>query len=134
MGASLEDMLLHYGLKKARQVYNECVLWWLDDYKNDDRAFIFTLKNPHGVEPTRFMKKRETKKALFCNPEYGPSFGTDLVVSNLCSFDGRSYIMNNRTSGYECHPQYESSLFVKSQGQEKKTYFAVAEYEVYTCN
>ena len=25
----------------------------IDESKDDDKAFIFTLKNPHGVEPIR---------------------------------------------------------------------------------
>ena len=32
--------------------------------KDDDKAFIFTLKNDHGVEPTRFMKEKKVDGRL----------------------------------------------------------------------
>ena len=32
------------------------------------------MKNPHGVEPTRFMKRKESEYAIKCDPEYGPFF------------------------------------------------------------
>ena len=44
------------------------------DKKNDDKAFIFTLKNPHGVEPTRFMKRKDSSSAIYCDFCWGPDF------------------------------------------------------------
>ena len=36
---------------------------------------MFTLKNPHGVEPTRFMKRKGSRYAIYCDSGCGPVFG-----------------------------------------------------------
>ena len=86
--------------------------------KYDSKAFIFTLKNAHGVEPTRFMKRQESKWAINCNPEYGPIFGGDilLAINNKLS---RCSIYNSGERGYECHTEYKSSLFVNTAGPDE---------------
>ena len=43
--------------------------------KDDKEAFIFTLKNFFGVEPTRYKKKKESEYAIFCCNNDGPTFG-----------------------------------------------------------
>ena len=45
----------------------------LSNYKDDDKAFIFTLKNPYGVEPTRFMKRKGIEYAIECCDDKGPT-------------------------------------------------------------
>ena len=56
--------------------------------KDDDKAFIFTLKNPHGVEPTRFMKWKGYRWAIECSFEFGPRFGygddSDIYICDDC--------------------------------------------------
>ena len=94
------------------------------------------MKNPHGVEPTRYMKKEESKETIRCNPFYGPIFcGNDDY--NICILDNCNIvniIRNDGYQGYECHPQYKSSLFVNTAGPDEENRFSVLDYEVYTHN
>ena len=95
--------------------------------KDDDKAFIFTLKNPHGVEPTIFKKRKESNKAIECNFYHGPSFGNDdICIIDKCNIENSCIIGNDGTNGYECHSVYTKSLFVNS------IRFTVLDYEVFT--
>ena len=38
------------------------------------------MKNPHGVEPTRFMKRKGERCAIECDPDCGPCFGTSIYI------------------------------------------------------
>ena len=93
------------------------------------------MKNPHGVEPTRFMKKKDSKYAIECDPEYGPAFcGNKLSVINLtskCNKEDSCWIDNDGTIGYECHPEYKSSLFVNTKEPDGMNEFAALDYEVF---
>ena len=69
------------------------------DDKDDSKAFIFTLKNPHGVEPTRYMKRRESYYAFRCYPHYGPIFGNyywsyDIFINDNCNRENSCSINN----------------------------------------
>ena len=108
--------------------YNSIII--IDKSKDDDKAFIFTLKNPHGVEPTRFMKRKEFRYAIVCDPYHGPLFGGDILICirdnlSLCSNE------NDGTLSYECHPEHKSSLFVNTAGPDEYNYFSVLDFEVY---
>ena len=105
--------------------------------KDDDKAFIFTLKNPHGVEPTRYMKSKKSLYAICCHPRFGPLFrgdgqGSDIAIYDNCNKKNSCWIMNDGIHGYECHPEYKCSLFVNTAGPNKKNLFSVLDYEVYT--
>ena len=102
-------------------------------YRNDDKAFIFTLKNPHGVEPTRFMKRAESKYAIQCYPNYGPIFGDDdMTIASNCPKEDSCWINNNGTNAFKCHPEYKKSLFVNTAKLDHTNHFSVLDYEVYT--
>ena len=93
------------------------------------------MKNPHGVEPTRYMKRKESDCAIQCYPLSGPSFGDSVIV--ICNYCNKvdSCCINNISEGdYECHPEYKSSLFVNTAGPDEENYFSVLDYEVYTHN
>ena len=93
------------------------------------------MKNAHGVEPTRYMKKETSREAIDCYPNCGPIFGngnSDICIANECNEEGSCFINNNNTRGYECHPEYKSSLFVKTNGPDKKNFFSVLDYEVFS--
>ncbi len=91
------------------------------------------MKNPHGVEPTRYMKREGSRCAIRCAPFYGPVFGdSDICIDINCNKEKSCFIDNNDTHGYECHPEYKSSLFVNTAGSEEKNRFSVLDYEVYT--
>ena len=92
------------------------------------------MKNAHGVEPTRYMKREESEYAIEYYPDYGPIFSGnydyDIGIVNNCNV-WRCSIGNVGTFGYECHPQYKSSLFVNTAGPEERNKFTVLDYEVY---
>ena len=95
------------------------------------------MKNAHGVEPTRFMTREENKYGIRCDPYRGPIFGnrngSDISIGNYCNREN-AYINNNGSRGYDCHPQFKSSLFVNTAGLDKTNRFSVMDYEVYTHN
>jgi hypothetical protein len=58
-----------------------------DEFQADatGSSFLFTVKNPHNVDPTKFPLKPEQKEfAIFCAANLGPAFGNgfDLSVSD----------------------------------------------------
>ena len=105
--------------------------------KDDNKAFIFTLKNPHGVEPTRFMKRKESEYANACYSEWGPIFCGDsfydsnIAIMDKCNREDNCWIYNDGTCGYDCHPQHKASLFVNTSGPDRSKYFTVLDYEVF---
>ena len=126
---SLEAIPLNHGVEMV------CIMIWSYPVggKNDDKAFIFTLKNPHGVEPTRYMKRGECQEAIQCNDDCGPIFGNfDIFVSYVCNEGDSCSIDNDGAHGYECHPEHKKSLFVNTAETPNKNYFSVLDYEVYT--
>ena len=98
------------------------------------------MKNPYGVEPTRFMKRKGSSKAIGCDPNWGPMFydgkscGADLYISNNCNNNHENFILNDGTRGYNCHPEYKSSLFVNTNDSDKSNHFIVSDYEVFAYN
>ena len=95
------------------------------------------MKNPHGVKPTRFMKREESHWAFISYPDYGPTFGdnySDIRLIDRCNEENSCFIDNNGTGSYICHPKFKSSLFVNTAGPYEKNYFTVLDYEVYTHN
>ena len=90
------------------------------------------MKNAHGVEPTKYMKRKESEHAIQCRTNYGPIFGDDIYIDNNCSKEDSCWIENGGTSEYECHSEYTSSLFVNTAGPDDTNSFSVLDYEVYT--
>ena len=117
------------GWKRYLLVYDP--LYSIEEWKFDDIAFIFTLKNPHGVEPSQYMKREESNNAIDRHRNCGPSFGSDIQVINKCN-KCCCYIHNNGKNGYECHPQYMQSLYANTAEPSFTNFFSVLDYEVYT--
>ena len=95
------------------------------------------MKNAHGVEPTRYMKKQESKEAIGCLPNYGPLFGNnkgDIYIADNCTKESSCNITCPSCFQYECHSEYKSSLYVNTNGSDYVNYFSVLDYEVYTYN
>ena len=92
------------------------------------------MKNPHGVEPTRYMKRKESSKAISCYSIHGPIFCDDIYIGDNCNKENSCWIGNDGTNGYECHLQYKSSLFVNTNKPDNTNRFSVLDYEVYTHN
>ncbi len=93
------------------------------------------MKNPHGVEPTRYMRRKENNNFIRCNPFEDPRIGNDLYldihINNECNKEDSCYIHNNGTREFECHPNYKSSLFVNTAGPMILNIFSVLDFEVY---
>ena len=109
--------------------------------KDDDKAFIFTLKNPHGVEPTRFMKRNKNQSAIICYPDNGPIFGSernsiDISIGNHCNKKNSCSFQNDNRKTYEYHPLFKSLLYVNDESEDESKdnliYFSVLDYEVYS--
>ncbi len=94
------------------------------------------MKNPHGVEPTHFMKRKGSEYAIECNSRSGPIYGSmwniDLMIGDHCNEENSCFIYNDGKHAYECHPEYKFSLFVNTAGPNEKKQFSVLDYEVYT--
>ena len=89
------------------------------------------MKNAHGVEPTRYMKRKESKYAIYCNCDAGPRFGdNDIYIKDNCNEENICSINNDGIHGYECHIEYKSSLFVNTPGLNGNC-FSVLDYEVF---
>ena len=93
------------------------------------------MKNYYGVEPTRFMKREKSNKAISCYPDDGPIFGncdgSDISIGNYCNRENACIINNDGTRGYECHPEYKKSLFVNTAGPDDLNRFSLLDYEVF---
>ena len=93
------------------------------------------MKNSHGVEPTRFIKKNQSTAGIQCIPTSGPIFGNylyyDIYIDDDCQKEKRCKSDNNLSSGFECHPEYQSSLFIKTKNTIIKNYFTILDYEVF---
>ena len=81
------------------------------------------------------MKRKESRWAIECRQDCGPTFGSmhngDLIIGHHCCKDNSCSIYNDGTHIYECHPEYKSSLFVNTAGPNEKNVFSVLDYEVY---
>ncbi|CAF1636437.1 unnamed protein product [Rotaria magnacalcarata] len=56
-----------------------------DGCKTDPSAFLFTLRNPHNIPPTKYSIKSDKEDEAIChNSSYGPRFGkgADISVRN----------------------------------------------------
>ena len=91
------------------------------------------MKNPYGVEPTRYMKREESEYAINCFDHYGPYF-CDIKIIDLCNRENSCFITDDGTRGFECHPLYKSSLFVNTAGPDEVNSFTVLDYEVFSYN
>ncbi len=116
-------------------IYYDMIYYLIGENSDDSQAFIFTLKNPHGVKPARYMKRKEVEKTICCYPHYGPTFGDDssydIYIGYFCNKRNSCKILNTGTRGYECHHEYKSSLFVKTAGPDEENEFRVSDYEVF---
>ena len=93
------------------------------------------MKNAHGLEPTRYMKKEDSEKAIFCDPNWGPIFGNfkgDIHIDDKCNEEDNCWIDEPSDLQYDSHPEYKSSLYVNTDDPDNKNYFSVLDYEVYT--
>ena len=92
------------------------------------------MKNPYGLEPTRYMKRDESWHAIDCNSDSGPIFGNfkgDIHIDDKCNEEDNCWIGEPSDLQYDSHPEYKSSLYVNTDDPDNKNYFSVLDYEVY---
>ncbi len=93
------------------------------------------MKNPHGIEPTHYRKRKGSEYSIGCcsyDKHTGPIFGNDdICIDDKCNRENSCYIDNDGTRGYQCDSQYKMSLFVNTAGPDEKNYFIVLDYEVF---
>ena len=69
--------------------------WTSDEsYKADTTAFIFTLKNPDNIPPTKYLiNPNSTSTAVYHSSSYGPTFsgGHDIYLANSSNANNSSY-------------------------------------------
>ena len=98
------------------------------------------MKNPHGVEPTRYIIVNNSAYSIRCSPKWGPVFGglvfcyssVVMFIHDHCNKGNDNFISS--ADSYRCHPEYKSSLYVNTAGPENDNMFTVLDYEVYTYN
>jgi hypothetical protein len=91
---------------------------------DSEKSFLFTLKNPHNIDPRRFALIPAAKhRAIYCGSGWGPCFH-DMCVSDDCNTNIRSYT-------------YLGLTYTNDTGLDGKTvftgsmYFQVKEIEVF---
>ena len=93
------------------------------------------MKNPHGVEPTRFLKRKESRWAIKyrqdCSPIFGNYDGSDIHIGDKCNTENSCRIKNDGIRGYEYDHKYKMSLFVNTAGTNEENKFSVLDYEVF---
>lgn len=93
-----------------------------------DSAFVFTVRNPHGVAPTCFPV-RTSWMAVVCDRRCGPCFGNDIVVSNGDSADTAKPFTSASSTPF---PTYYSDSIGKGNRTFCGTYnFTPTEVEVW---
>ena len=132
MDGSLVAIQLNHGMEK---VLFDLFYFTSIGKKDDNKAFIFSLKNPHGVEPTRLLKRKGSTEAISCDPRFGPIFGGstdhDIFVDEKYNEEDYSCTENDGTNGYECHPRYKNSFFTNTNMANERNWFTVVDYEVF---
>ncbi|CAF1049507.1 unnamed protein product [Adineta steineri] len=109
------------------------ISWTCDNtYKKDPNAFLFTLRNPHDIQPTKFTLKSKTDNAIGHAKTVGPYFG-GVVKDKEHFIDIR--IFSNANINQTSESSFPSS-YIDTTGKgetlftgEKK--FMVEEIEVY---
>ena len=85
------------------------------------------------------MKKKNSDRAIKCNPRYGPIFGYgydigihDIGIHDNCNKNGGWTCYGDSDSSYECNNSLKQSLFVNTAGPNEKNDFSVLDYEVFS--
>jgi hypothetical protein len=73
--------------------------------KKDKETFIFTLKNPHRIPPTRYPKDSDHGRSIYDSPHDGPTFGSgsDIRVQEPFNAFEADYV-----PGVTCNPKLHS--------------------------
>jgi len=99
---------------------------WSSDgrYKQDNKAFLFSLKNPRN-QPLKLNIIANNVNAIYHSSSYGPTFGggSDLHISNLPN--------TNSTSYSNCPSSYTNNLISSPYYLGDSCNFQTVEVEVF---
>ena len=86
--------------------------------------FVFTLKNPHNISPSKFNMKNEwLNHSICCDKNLGPIFGcNDIRIENECN------IRNNSFSFYDFQPG--EFFFNDTTGKKRLLFTGTSKYKV----
>ncbi|CAF1581355.1 unnamed protein product [Adineta ricciae] len=110
------------------------ISWGSDNtYKKDPAAFLFTLKNPHGIQPTKFSYNAKIAWSVAHRNSHGPCFGG--VKRNEEEFDD-IIICSNANERQGSRSSFPSS-YLDTTGRGETLFtgeknFTVKDIEVYT--
>ena len=98
--------------------------------EGNGNEFVFTLKNPHGIKPSKYnMKKSFTNHSICCDGNLGPIFGcNDIRIEDNCNINENKFSFFDFQKGEYC--------FNDSTGKKRllftgNTSFLVKEIEVF---
>jgi hypothetical protein len=94
------------------------------------KSYIFTLKNPHGFEPEKFgLLKHALRYAIYCDAEWGPTFGGGFCVMDECNQNQESFTKffgnGYHNPGDRCGTFGENTFFTGNP------HFTVKEIEIF---
>ncbi|CAF1062682.1 unnamed protein product [Adineta steineri] len=93
---------------------------------NDKAAFLFTLRNPYNIPPTKYtIKCDRVANAIYDHNGYGPIFGSghDIIISDNSNINNSSY--SNFSQSYNDTTGYGKNTFTGALN------FTSSEIEVY---
>lgn len=72
--------------------------------EGNGNEFVFTLKNPHNIEPSKFNMKNEwLNHSICCDAKLGPIFGcNDIRIENECNNNNNSFSFYDFNRGEYC--------------------------------
>ena len=70
-------------------------------YMADDKAFLFTLINPHNIPPTKYiLKPANIASAVYHHSSYGPTFGSGHDLNICANSNSTNSSYTNFSHGY----------------------------------
>ncbi|KAF2068574.1 hypothetical protein CYY_010101 [Polysphondylium violaceum] len=95
-------------------------------YYGDNKCFIFTLVNKHGIEPTKYFPETDTYY-VGSTPSQGPVFGFEP--------DGNRDIKILESDPFQSFPSsYNDTTGVGKTTLNPSRYFTIKNLEIYRCN
>jgi serine/threonine protein kinase len=72
--------------------------------EGNGNEFVFTLKNPHNIQPSKFNMKNEwLNHSICCDAKLGPIFGcNDIRIENECNNNNNSFSFYDFNRGEYC--------------------------------
>ena len=110
------------------------ISWGCDGkYHFDPAAFLFTLKNPHNIQPTKFLRNPNERNSVGHADHSGPLFGGVVITDGKNSND--IWISDNANENQQSRCEFPST-YIDTTGKGETLFtgsknFRVKEIEVY---